>query len=91
MENDGAGAGGPGRRATRAPRRLRVGCDLGLAVTGIGPQDPTKPDSPLVTFLALADGTRTVALEIHLTGDPAIQRSRTAKSALDLVRQRLLP
>ena len=71
--------------------RLRVGCDLGLAVTGIAPQDPAVPDSPPVAFFALADGAETVALEINLTGDPAIQRSRTAKSALDLVRQRLLP
>jgi len=81
-----------GEIAAQVSERSRTvfGAGYSLCVSATRPQDAADPDSAPVALIALSGpaGTRTV--EINLLGDPAIQRSRAAKTALDLLRQVLL-
>jgi len=71
--------------------RTRFGADWALAVGESSRTDDREDaaDAPVV-FIALAgrDGAR--AIELNIAGDPAITRSRVAKSVLNLLRLRLL-
>jgi nicotinamide-nucleotide amidase len=71
--------------------RTRFGTDFALAVTEVPAFDPDDPLAPVpASFVALAGpyGQRTE--RIHHLGDPAIAKSRTAKSALNLLRLHLI-
>lgn len=69
----------------------QFGADLALAVTECSQSDDSEgaPVAPMV-YLALADGKRVDCRELNVAGDPAILKSRVAKSALNLVRLKLL-
>jgi nicotinamide-nucleotide amidase len=71
--------------------RRRFDADFGLAVTDWPRVDPDDLQAtPPACFVALATRDRTESLEHVLVGDVAIARSRAAKTALDLLRRRLL-
>jgi nicotinamide-nucleotide amidase len=71
--------------------RERFQSDYALAITQYPRIDPAAvmANAP-VAFLALADADGVRTHEFNLGGNPAILRSRTAKSALNLLRLRLL-
>lgn len=71
--------------------RERFQSDYALAITQYPRIDPAAvmANSP-AAFLALADTNGVKTHEFNLGGNPAILRSRTAKSALNLLRLRLL-
>ncbi|MSR58835.1 MAG: CinA family nicotinamide mononucleotide deamidase-related protein [Planctomycetaceae bacterium] len=71
--------------------RDQYGADLALAVTECSDTDDREgvTASPLV-FIALADRHTVDCRELNVAGDPAILKSRVAKSALNLVRLKLL-
>lgn len=78
-------------KALAAATRERFGADFGLAVS----QFPVLDLSSLMTsappaYIALADREQVIASLFNLGGNPAILRSRTAKSAMNLLRLRLL-
>jgi nicotinamide-nucleotide amidase len=80
-----------GGRALAEDCRTRFGADWGLSVGECSRTDDHEEaaEAPVV-FIALAgrDGAR--AIELNVGGDPAIVRSRVAKSVLNLLRLRLL-
>jgi nicotinamide-nucleotide amidase len=78
------------KRMARATR-LRFKSDYGIAVSPWGTM-PVGPDQPPVptTWVAIADDKLEWAVEARQTGNPAIFAARTAKTALDLLRRRLL-
>lgn len=71
--------------------RERLQSDWGLA---IGPcsntDDSEQAATAPVIWLALADARTVKTIELNVAGDPAILKSRTAKSALNLLRLALL-
>ncbi len=71
--------------------RRRFGVDWALAVAGCSGTDKSESaaETPTV-WIALAgrDGAR--AVELNVAGDPAILKSRVAKSALNLLRAKML-
>ena len=71
--------------------RERFQSDYALAITQYPRIDPAAvmANAP-AAFLALADADGFKTHEFNLGGNPAILRSRTAKSALNLLRLRLL-
>jgi nicotinamide-nucleotide amidase len=71
--------------------RERFQSDYALAITQYPRIDPAAvmANAP-AAFLALADADGVKTHEFNLGGNPAILRSRTAKSALNLLRLRLL-
>lgn len=71
--------------------RSRFESDYGLAVLDCPDFDPDEggKQSP-VTYVALAGRLETIAARTELFGDPAIQKSRTVKAALNLLRLKLL-
>jgi nicotinamide-nucleotide amidase len=91
----GASAGSLGGaaivRELAASCRKHLGADWGLAIgecsrTG---DSETASDAPLVCIaLAGQDGAR--AFDLNVAGDPAILKSRVAKSALNMLRLKLL-
>jgi nicotinamide-nucleotide amidase len=78
-------------RAMAAGCRERFGSDYALAVTEAPPHNPddTAAMAP-VTWIALAGPEGAEAHKHVLIGDPAITKSRAAKTALNLLRLRLL-
>jgi len=77
--------------ASAAECRGRAGADWGLAVGDCSRLEDSETDAtPPVVHIALAgrDGTR--AVELNVAGDPAIVKSRVAKSALNLLRLKLI-
>jgi nicotinamide-nucleotide amidase len=71
--------------------RERFRSDYALAVTQYPPLDPALAMSGApAAFLALAGKDEVTVHEINLAGNPAILRSRTARSAMNLLRLRLL-
>lgn len=84
----------PGTATADAARQLAIACrerfdsDFALAVTDLGfPQAGDADLGPPIAFVGVADrhdGVWTV--EVNLSGDPAIQRSRLAKTALNTLR-----
>lgn len=78
------------KRMARATR-LRFKADYGLAVSPWGSIPLSSGQPPVPTaWVALADDRQEWALEARQTGNPAIFAPRTAKTALDLLRRRLL-
>lgn len=77
--------------ATAAACRSRFGADFGLALSEWGPLPEVGEQGavPLST-IALASAEGVVTRELNLAGDPAIIRSRLAKSALNLLRLKIL-
>ncbi|MBI3866700.1 MAG: CinA family nicotinamide mononucleotide deamidase-related protein [Planctomycetia bacterium] len=71
--------------------RERFAADWGLSVGRCSRADDHEgaPDAPTV-WLALADSANVRAVELNVAGDPAILKSRVAKSALNLLRLALL-
>jgi nicotinamide-nucleotide amidase len=71
--------------------RERTGADFALAVSAATHADDSeeKQVAPLV-YVALADQSSVDVRELNVAGDPAILKSRVAKSALNLLRLRLL-
>lgn len=67
--------------------REKYAADYGLAVGTVSLADETGTP---ITFVALAGNGGVQSHEINLLGDPAIVRSRLAKSALNLLRLQLL-
>jgi nicotinamide-nucleotide amidase len=81
-----AGAGALARMG-----REQFGADLTLAVTDCTHRDFQESVAiPPVVFVALTDGETISVRELNVAGDPAILKSRIAKSALNLVRLKLL-
>ncbi|HTI52311.1 MAG TPA: CinA family nicotinamide mononucleotide deamidase-related protein [Planctomycetaceae bacterium] len=80
-----------GAQALARHTRELFGADLALAVT-----DATHADfretatTPPIVYVALADEATVDVRELNVAGDPAILKSRVAKSALNLVRLKLL-
>jgi len=78
--------------ATRIAETVRekLQADFALSVLDCPEFNPDDlhADSP-VTSVALADGRQSLALEVTLFGDPAIRKSRTVKSVLNLLRLHL--
>lgn len=61
--------------------------DFGLSVTALSHrEDSESAASPPLAFIALAAHDHVETRELNLAGDPAIIKSRTAKSALNLLR-----
>lgn len=70
--------------------REQFGADFGLAVTECSHWNDSETDeAPPIVYIALADGASVDVRELNVAGDPAILKSRIAKSALNLVRLRL--
>lgn len=71
--------------------REQFGADYGLSVTECSHAEDTETNatSPII-YIALADRSGVDVRELNVAGDPAILKSRVAKSALNLVRLSLL-
>jgi nicotinamide-nucleotide amidase len=78
-------------RALAASCRSRFGADWALSIGECSRTDDHEgaAEAPLV-FVALAGSDGTRAIELNVAGDPAIVRSRVAKSVLNLLRLHLL-
>jgi len=71
--------------------REQSGADFALAVSEASHSDDNEAkQSPPIVFVALADKMSVDVRELNVAGDPAILKSRVAKSALNLLRLRLL-
>ncbi|HLJ11792.1 MAG TPA: CinA family nicotinamide mononucleotide deamidase-related protein [Planctomycetaceae bacterium] len=87
----------PGATDATAVRRMaetcrqRFGADWALSV-GDRSNDEDREDAATapVVFIALADHEGSRAIELNIAGDPAIAKSRVTKSALNLLRLKLL-
>lgn len=69
--------------------RERFGADYGLAVADDPHEGEQQPDEVRATFIALSTPDQTVVHGIVPVGDPAIQKSRLAKSLINLLRLEL--
>lgn len=76
--------------ALAAACRRTFATDFTLAVGDAPPLDPSESAPAPITFIALASTTGIDTRELNLAGDPAIAKSRLAKSALNLLRLHLL-
>jgi nicotinamide-nucleotide amidase len=79
--------------AAMLARRARelFGSDFALAVTHATHSDFRETTTtPPAVYVALADDATADSRELNVAGDPAILKSRLAKSALNLVRLKLL-
>lgn len=74
-----------------AAARERFGSDFALAVLDCPDFNPDAAEVAADTFVALATPSRVRVESVAIFGDPAIQKSRAAKSALNLLRLDLLP
>lgn len=81
----------PAARNLAAACREKSGADWGLAVGRCSHRDDHEAagDAPVV-WIALAGRGDVRAVELNVAGDPAILKSRVAKSALNLLRLELL-
>lgn len=78
-------------KAMAAATRERFQSDFALAVSEFPVLDPSAlMSSAPLAYLALADRRNVEAHPLNLGGNPAILRSRTARSAMNLLRLRLL-
>lgn len=82
----------PVARAMAEGVRVRLGTDLGVAVTGIaGPDGGSEPKPVGTVHLALAGpGEASSHRRLHLPGDRERIRWQASQAALELVRRRLL-
>ena len=70
--------------------RQALGADFGLSVSEFSQTESVEgAAAPPVAFIALDAVDGLEIRELNLAGDPAIIRSRTAKAALNLLRQKL--
>jgi nicotinamide-nucleotide amidase len=71
--------------------RERSGADLAVSLTGIAGPGGGTADKPVgLVFMGLSDGTGTVSRRFQFVGDRDQIRDRAAKTALNLLRLRLL-
>lgn len=78
-------------RQMAAGVRSRCGADVGISVTGIaGPSGGSQEKPVGLVFLGLAGLAGTEVKRLQFPGNREIIRLRTARSALDLLRRRLL-
>lgn len=78
-------------RAMAAAIRLRLGADLGVAITGVaGPSGGTAERPVGLVHHAVADARGSAHLELRWPGDRALIRRRSVVAALDLLRRRLM-
>lgn len=89
-DDDAVSADAAGALATAC--RDRFGSDFSIAVTQYPRFDTTSVmgNAP-AAWLAVSDGQGVRSQPINLGGNPAILRSRTARTAMNLLRLRLLP
>jgi nicotinamide-nucleotide amidase len=73
-----------------AAARERFGCDYALAVLDCPDFNADAAEVAPDTFVALAMASGVRVESVTIFGDPAIQKSRTAKSAMNLLRLELL-
>jgi nicotinamide-nucleotide amidase len=84
-------------KAAEFARTIALGCartaksDWALVVTECSRYEDTEAmqDAPFV-YVAVADREAATAVEVNIAGDPAILKSRVVKSALNLLRLKLL-
>jgi nicotinamide-nucleotide amidase len=71
--------------------RTRLGAELGVGITGIaGPGGGTEAKPVGLVCVSVADGTHTMTRTVHLPGDRAAVRDRSATVALHMLRRVLL-
>jgi len=71
--------------------RVRFGTDFAIAVTEVPEFDPNDPLAPVpASYVAVAGPNWQRAEQVQHFGDPAIAKSRTAKSAMNLLRLSLI-
>lgn len=77
-------------RALAAGARRSFGAEAGLAITGIAGPDGGSAEKPVGTvFIAARTPAADETRELHLTGDRAAVRERSAQAALELLRRTL--
>ena len=76
------------REIARAARE-RMSADFALVVSPFPPLPKTLNAAPVEAWVALATPQEVLEERVVLSGNPAIQRSRTAKVASDLLRHYL--
>jgi PncC family amidohydrolase len=70
--------------------RARLAVDLAVAVTGVSGPGGGSPAKPVgLTYVAVADAAGVEVRRFEWTGDRAANREATARSALELLLQRL--
>ena len=71
--------------------RLKLGSDLGLAITGIAGPDGGTDEKPVgLTYIALADGKETRVKEFRFLSDRKLNKNASSQTALNLIRIYLL-
>ncbi len=91
LDDAGEAVSGEVAKAMAVAGRERFRSDFALAVTQYPPLDPALVMSGApAAYLALAGKADVAVQEISLAGNPAILRSRTARSAMNLLRLQLL-
>ncbi len=76
-------------RELASAARVRMGADFALVVSPFPPLPKTLNAPPVEAWVALATPHEVLEERVVLSGNPAIQRSRTAKVASDLLRHHL--
>jgi PncC family amidohydrolase len=69
--------------------RSVVGCDLGVATTGVAGPDPQEGRPVGSVYVAVADASEVVVEELSLSGDRAAIRRDTVAAALRLLVRRI--
>jgi nicotinamide-nucleotide amidase len=78
-------------RALAEGVRKRLGSDIGIGVTGIAGPSGGSPDKPVgLVYIAVADDDGTESREFRFSGDRRAIRLRTALTALNMTRRRLI-
>ena len=71
--------------------RIKMGTDVGLAVSGVAGPDGGTEEKPVGTvWLAYSDNNKTVARKVHFTKDRKLNIQYSAISALNLFRLNFL-
>jgi nicotinamide-nucleotide amidase len=82
--------GGVPTTALASAVRERFGADIGLAVTGVAPGDPTPETEPgTVAWEIAGPGESRYREQTHIVGDRAIVQSRSVAFVLESLRRRL--
>lgn len=81
----------PVARAMATKVKLRLGVEVGVAITGVAGPGGGSPEKPVGTVWIAGDlGGEVVARKLSLVGDRHEIRQRATQGALDLVRRRML-
>ncbi|MGH3475452.1 MAG: molybdopterin-binding protein [Nocardioidaceae bacterium] len=82
--------GGPSTTALASAVRERFGADIGLALTGVAPGDPTAEAEPgTVAWAIVGPGESRYREQTYIVGDRAIVQSRSVAFVLESLRHRL--